>query len=175
MAKEIVIRSSGILAQKKLSLAFAESATAGCLAYEYSLTPDSGKVLKGGLVCYDAEIKKDILGISNDVIERYTPESAEVTRELAHKLYKVVPTADIFVGITGLTTPGGSENPEKPVGTMFIHLLISGQDFSLREEFTGSAEQIVSATVERVASFLIESLENMDIQVAAEGAMDQNT
>lgn len=175
MAREIVIKSSRLLAQKKLSIAFAESATAGCLAYEFSLTPDSGKVLKGGLVCYDAEIKKDILGISKEMIERYTPESAEVTRELAHRLYKVVPTADIFIGITGLTTPGGSETPAKPVGTMFIHFLLNGQDFSLREQFSGTAEQIVSATVDRVAGFLVERLENSDIQVCAGGAMDQNT
>lgn len=175
MANEAVIKSSKLLAQRKLTIAFAESATAGRLAYEYSLTPDSGKVLKGGLVCYDAEIKKDILGIPNELLEKYTPESAEVTRELAHRLHRVIPTADIFVGITGLTTPGGSENPEKPVGTMFIHFLINGQDYHLREEFKGNAEQVVSATVERTALFLIEKLENMRIKASAQDAVDQNS
>lgn len=175
MAKEIVIKSSKLIAQRKLTIAFAESATAGRLSYEYSLTPDSGKVLKGGLVCYDAEIKKDLLGISNDLIEKYTPESAEVTRELAHRLCRVIPSADIFVGVTGLTTPGGSENPQKPVGTMFIHFLINGRDFQLREEFKGNAEQVVLATVERVARFLIEKLENMDIRAGGPGAVHQNS
>lgn len=92
------------------------------------------------------------------MIERYTPESAEVTRELARKLYKVVPSADIFVAVTGLTTPGGSETPEKPVGTMFIHAVIKDQDFAVREVFTGNAEEIVAATIERAGGLLIEKL-----------------
>lgn len=162
MSKDLVIESSRIIAKKNLTLAFAESATAGRLAYEFSLTPDSGKILKGGLVCYDAGIKVNTLGISQDLIEKYTPESAEVTRELAHNLYKVIPSSDIFVAVTGLTTSGGSETAEKPVGTMFIHALINGRDFALREVFSGSAEEVVSATVNRVAALLIENLKNFD-------------
>ena len=162
MSKELVIESSRIIAKKNLTLAFAESATAGRLAYEFSLSPDSGKILKGGLVCYDASIKVDTLGISHDLIEKYTPESAEVTRELAHNLYKVIPSSDIFVAVTGLTTPGGSETADKPVGTMFIHSLINGRDLALREVFPGSAEEVVSATVNRVAVLLAENLKNFD-------------
>jgi nicotinamide-nucleotide amidase len=162
MPKELIIESSRIVAEEKLTLAFAESATAGRLAYEFSLTPDSGKILKGGLVCYDACIKEDTLGIPHEFIEKYTPESAEVTRELAHNLYKVIPSADIFVAVTGLTTPGGSETPEKPVGTMFIHALVKGRDCALREVFSGSAEEVVSATIKRVALLLIENLKKIE-------------
>ena len=145
-----------------MTLAFAESATAGRLAYEFSLVPDSGKILMGGLVCYDACIKKVTLGIPSEFIEKYTPESAEVTKELAQRLYRVIPSADIFVAVTGLTTPGGSETAEKPVGTMFIHAVIGHQDYAVREVFSGTAEEIVSATVERVARLLIEKLPDAD-------------
>ena len=158
MPIEIVVESSKLIAEQNLTIAFAESATAGNLSYQFSLTPDSGKILKGGLVCYDACIKEDILGISPELIEKYTPESAEVTRELARRLYKVVPSADIFVAVTGLTTPGGSETPEKPVGTMFIHAVIKDQDFAVREVFKGNAEEIVDATVERAGRLLMEKL-----------------
>jgi len=163
MQNELVIRSSKILADKQLTVAFAESATAGKLAYEFSLTPDSGKILKGGLVCYDACIKEDVLGISHELIEKYTPESAEVTRELARRLHKVIPSAHVFVAVTGLTTTGGSETPEKPVGTMFIHAVINRQDYPVREVFTGSAEEIVNSTIERVARLLINSLEKDEV------------
>ena len=160
MPNELVLESSKLIAAKKLTLAFAESATAGRLSYEFSLSPDSGDILKGGLVCYDACIKEDILGIPHELIERYTPESAEVTKELAQRLYKVIPSADIFVAVTGLTTIGGSETPEKPVGTMFIHALIQGQDYAIREVFSGNAQQIVADTVKRVARLLIDTLGN---------------
>lgn len=155
-----VIKSSKLLAEKELTVAFAESATAGKLSYEYSLTPDSGKILKGGLVCYDACIKEDVLGIPHELIKKYTPESAEVTKELARSLHKVVPSADVFIAVTGLTTAGGSETPEKPVGTMFIHAVISGQEFPVREVFSGSPEQIIAAAIKRVDRLLIENLGN---------------
>ena len=158
MPTEIVKECARLIAEKKLTIAFAESATAGNLSYQFSLTPESGEILKGGLVCYDANIKEDILGIEPGFIEKYTPESAEVTRELAQRLNRVIKRADIFVAVTGLTTPGGSENPEKPVGTMFIHAVIKDRDFTVREVFSGSAEEIVTATVDRVARLLIENI-----------------
>lgn len=95
-------------------------------------------------------------------MKNYTPETAEVTRELARRLYKVIPSADIYVTITGLTTPGGSETAKKPVGTMFIHALIKEQDYAIREVFLGPAEDTVSTTVEPVANLLIESLKDID-------------
>jgi nicotinamide-nucleotide amidase len=72
----------------------------------------------------------------------------------------VVPSSDIYVAVTGLTTSGGSETPEKPVGTMFIHALVNGKDHALREVFTGDAQEIVSATVKRVARLLLDTLGN---------------
>lgn len=145
-----------------MPIAFAESATAGRLAYEFSLTPDSGRILMGALVCYDACIKEVTLGIPRELIEKYTPESAEVTKELAHRLYRVIPSASIYVAVTGLTTPGGSETRDKPVGTMFIHVVIGHQDYAVREVFSGKAEEIVRATVERVARLLMEKLPDAD-------------
>ncbi|RZJ86228.1 MAG: hypothetical protein EOO20_18730 [Chryseobacterium sp.] len=50
--------------------------------------------------------------------------------------------ADIHVGVTGLTCPGGSQTKEKPMGTIFIY----GQRgnttiFSERVRFTGSKKR----------------------------------
>lgn len=141
----------------ELTIATAESATAGRLAAEISLIPECGKTLKGGIVSYDACIKEDILGVSDALVKKYTPESAEVTEDMANKLQKLI-KADIYVAITGLTTPGGSETPEKPVGTMFIHALIKGKSIPIREVFKGSAEEVVMKTIDRVAQLIIEEL-----------------
>ena len=157
MPSKIVIDSSEVLTDKKLTVAFAESATAGRLCAEYSLIPECGKMLKGGLVCYDACIKQDVLGVPEEIIKEFTPESAEVTREIAERLQQLI-KADVYVGVTGLTMPGGSETPEKPVGTMFIHAIIKGRPVAVREVYKGDAEQIVLFTVDRVARLLIEEL-----------------
>jgi nicotinamide-nucleotide amidase len=145
------------LIQQHLTIAFAESATAGRLSAEFSLVPDSGEFLTGGLVCYDACIKQDILGVPEELIKKYTPESAEVTAELARRLPKLI-KSDIQVAVTGLTTEGGSESPEKPVGTMFMHIIIKGKEINLRKEFKGEPEKIVLQTVEEVAGAILKEI-----------------
>ncbi len=143
-----------LLIENKLTLAFAESATAGRASAEFSLACDAGKFLKGGLVCYDASMKTRLLGVPEQLIEEYTPESMEITEAIARGLRKII-VADIHIGITGLPCPGGSETPEKPVGTMFICALLHGAPwFSERLQLEGSHPQIVVKTVERVALLL---------------------
>lgn len=124
MPSELLTQCSHLLKEKKLTITFAESATAGRLSAEFALIPDCGEILKGGIVCYDACIKQDILGVPESLVKKYTPESAEVTAEMARRLGNVI-KADIYVAITGLIMPGGSESPDKQVGTMFIHSIIN--------------------------------------------------
>ncbi|AEI52250.1 CinA family protein [Runella slithyformis] len=154
MPSLLVIESSKLLKSHHLTIAFAESATAGRLSAEFALDENSGKILIGGLVCYDACVKEEILGIPVPFIEKYTPESAEVTKELAERLKKFM-KSDIQVAVTGLTAPGGSETPQKPVGTMFIHLVMKDKSVGIREEFGGSPESIIMQTVDKVAELLI--------------------
>lgn len=147
-----------LLIKKKLTIAFAESATAGRIAAEFSLVPDAGKFLKGGLICYDAALKTSLLEVPEQLITDLTPESPEVTHAITLGLQRLI-AADIHVGCTGLTCPGGSETPEKPVGTMFIYGL-SGKEllFGDRSFYKGAPEEIILQTIERTAFLLIASL-----------------
>lgn len=152
-----IAECSRIMAEKNLTIAFAESATAGWLCSEFALTDQSGKVLKGGITCYDADLKVSLLGVPQDVIDKYTPESMEVTREMAYRLGKLI-EADVYVTVTGLTTPGGSETSEKPVGTMFVVALIKGEEASFRKVFSGDCEEIIHQTIRAAADLLIGEL-----------------
>lgn len=145
------------MARQGLTIAFAESATAGWLCSEFALTEESGKVLKGGIACYDAGVKVSLLGVPQQLIDQYTPESMEVTREMAYRLKDIL-ISDIQVSVTGLTTPGGSETREKPVGTMFVFALIRGREASFRKVFSGTCEQVIRQTIEAAAELLITEL-----------------
>jgi nicotinamide-nucleotide amidase len=157
MAESKISICSRLMADQGLTIAFAESATAGWLCSEFALTEESGKVLKGGIACYDADLKVKLLGVSQELIDTYTPESMEVTREMAYRLKETIPS-DIQVTVTGLTTPGGSETPEKPVGTMFVFALIRGREASFRKVFSGSCEEVIHQTIEAAADLLISEL-----------------
>ncbi|PAW93882.1 hypothetical protein CKK33_10395 [Mucilaginibacter sp. MD40] len=149
---------SKLIADKGLTIAFAESATAGWLCSEFALSEFSGSVLKGGIVCYDAALKESLLKVPHEIIERYIPESMEVTDELAKRLPALIP-ADICVGVTGLTTPGGSETQEKPVGTMFISITIRHELHHQRFNFSGDCESIIAQTIQATADMLTHILD----------------
>lgn len=155
----LIENCSRLLSECGWTIAFAESATAGRLAYEFSQTPYAGNVLKGGIVCYDACVKEDILKIPKKLVEEFTPESAEVTRAMALGLKKIM-KADVIVSITGLTAPGGSEDAGKPVGTMFYTVLMKERIEERRKVFTGTPREIVELTMEQIVKTLIHMLQD---------------
>lgn len=157
MAENKILECSRLMAEKGFTIAFAESATAGWLCSEFALAPESGTILKGGIVCYDASLKESLLAVPHDLIEKYTPESIEVTDELAKRLGVMI-ASDVQLAVTGLTTPGGSETRQKPVGTMFISALIKGRLVNAKLTFKGSPEDIIHHTVRAAAGLLIEEL-----------------
>lgn len=115
-----------LLAEKKLTITFIESASAGYLSHRFSLSPYSGDVLLGGLVCYDVWMKENVLKVPSELIDEYTAESLEVTRELIEKS-KTMLKSDLYVACTGLLKRGGSETKEKPVGTFFYCIYYRGK------------------------------------------------
>lgn len=161
MPSELLHECGRVLAEKKLTIALAESVTAGRMAAEFSLLPESGKILKGGIICYDAEVKVNLLKIDRGIIRRYTPESAEVTELLAIRLQSLI-SSDVQVGITGLCSPGGSESPDKPVGTCFIHIIIRGKPYAVRQAFSGGPEQIVLQAIDLAARKIVEAVKVRD-------------
>jgi len=161
VAESKIRQCSKLMAELGLTIAFAESATAGWLCSEFALTGESGSVLKGGIACYDADLKVSLLGVAQELIDHCTPESMEVTRAMTYCLAKLIPS-DIKVTVTGLTTPGGSETEEKPVGTMFVFALIKGREAGFRKVFKGSCEDVIQQTIKATANLLINELKQIN-------------
>lgn len=158
MPSQIVLDCCEAIAEKKWKIAFVESATAGRMCSEFSLSPRSGDILRGGISCYEVFMKENILKVPHRLIEKYTPESAEVTASLAEhssELFK----SDITVSITGLTAPGGSETQEKPVGTMFLHIILPKGYIAHREVFSGTPEEKILKTIDKAAMLIKDKLE----------------
>jgi nicotinamide-nucleotide amidase len=157
MSRKIVRECSKAIAHKGWKIAFVESATAGRMCAEFSLTKDSGSILNGGISCYSVFVKEHILQVPDGLIEEYTAESKEVTEALAVNALDFF-EAEIVVAVTGLTTPGGSETKEKPVGTMFIHILMPGVSIAHQEVFSGEQEEIVLSCIDKTAQLILNKL-----------------
>ena len=135
--------------QHKLTVAFAESCTAGLLASELSKAQGSSEVLLGGVVTYHTDAKQRLLGVKKETLELYSAESQQVTNEMVLGLHKHLP-ADVCVAVTGLCGSGASESPDKPVGTAFITILHQHKAHEYRQVFETTGEEMKQEIVDFV-------------------------
>lgn len=144
-----------LLRSKGLTLALAESVTCGLAAHQLCTCIGTSEVLQGSVVCYTAEVKCAVLGVSPARIKKYTAESQEVTDDMATKLRQLI-TADIYAAITGLAAPGGSETKGKPVGTIFLSVYYEGRRYRRRQLFRGRPVEVRRKACRALYSFIIE-------------------
>lgn len=146
--------------QYKLTVAFAESCTAGLLASEFIKGEASSEVLLGSVVTYHPVAKQRLLGVKKETLAMYTAESQQVTNEMVMGLHKHLPTADVCVAVTGLCGAGASESDEKPVGTMYFTILHENRAKELRQEFEGDCDKVRQLAVDFIFEHLSELLDN---------------
>ena len=73
-----------ICIEKGVSIAVAESCTSGLIASKLSQKPGSSNFFKGGVVAYQNEIKANVLGVSQLVIDKKTEVSSEVVTQMIY-------------------------------------------------------------------------------------------
>jgi competence/damage-inducible protein CinA-like protein len=101
-----------------LKLAVAESCTGGMLGERLTGIPGSSDVFLGGVIAYHNDVKRNMLGVRGEDIERYGAVSEEVALQMASGVRDKL-GADVGVSVTGIAGPGGG-TPEKPVGLVWI-------------------------------------------------------
>lgn len=101
-----------------LTAACAESLTGGLIAGALTAVPGSSAVVRGGVVSYAAEAKRDVLGVSPRALDEAGVVSEPVARQMAEGARERL-RADVAVAVTGIAGPGGAE-PGKPVGTVWM-------------------------------------------------------
>ncbi len=101
-----------------LTAACAESLTGGLIAGALTAVPGSSAVVRGGVVSYAAEAKRDVLGVSPRALDEAGVVSEPVARQMAEGACERL-RADVAVAVTGIAGPGGAE-PGKPVGTVWM-------------------------------------------------------
>jgi nicotinamide-nucleotide amidase len=115
---EAVIITS--LAERRQTLAVAESCTGGCLAHRLTNVPGASAVFVAGFVTYSNQAKEKFLGVQAATLATHGAVSELVAQEMAQGVRKQTGT-DYALSVTGIAGPGGA-TPAKPVGTVFIGL-----------------------------------------------------
>lgn len=110
------------LARAGLTVAVAESCTAGLLAAALTDVPGASAWFRGGLVVYADDLKVTLAEVAPTLLRQHGAVSEPTARALAEGARRRL-GADVGVGITGIAGPGGG-TPEKPVGLVFVALAL---------------------------------------------------
>ena len=145
------------LKQRSMTIATAESLTAGLMAATIASVPGASAVLMGGVVAYDERIKQKLLSVRAETLQThgvYSPECAMEMAQGAKDALKV----DITLSCTGIAGPDGG-TPETPVGTVFIAISSERGTTSQTFHFTGDRQSIRTRTVEAALALALETVE----------------
>lgn len=127
-----------LLTEKKLTVAFAESCTGGLLAKRITDVGGASAIFRCGIVSYANEVKINVLGVDAKVIEANGAVDAEVARQMADGIRKIVGD-DIGIGITGIAGPDPSEGG-KEAGLIYIAIAY-GENITCVQLKTGSGDR----------------------------------
>jgi nicotinamide-nucleotide amidase len=136
----------GMLRERDLSLAVAESVTGGLVGARLTGVAGIGDVLRGGLVAYASDIKFKLLGV---------PEGPVVCLEAAAAMaagVRKLLDADVGLATTGVAGP--EEQDGQPVGTVFLGLAIGDQLDSTIVRLPGDPNRIREYGVISLLNFL---------------------
>ena len=107
-----------LLAQEKMTVAAAESCTAGMFTATLADNPGASEVLSESVVTYSNDAKEKYLGVSHETLSKFGAVSYETAKEMAEGIKKAA-GSDIGVSITGIAGPGGGTK-DKPVGLVYV-------------------------------------------------------
>jgi nicotinamide-nucleotide amidase len=109
-----------LLTQQNKTISTAESCTGGKIAQVLTSVSGASKYFKGSVVSYATETKISVLGLSEDLIKEHSVVSADVAREMAINIQKLMKT-DYAIATTGNAGPSKGDS-DAEVGSVFIAL-----------------------------------------------------
>lgn len=107
------------LAHRGLTLATAESLTAGGLSSRIAEVPGTSVALLGGVVAYASAVKRNVLGVDAQLLADRGAVDPDVAAAMARGAASCT-GADIGIATTGVAGPEPHEG--KPVGTVYLGL-----------------------------------------------------
>jgi nicotinamide-nucleotide amidase len=106
------------LGEKKFTLSVAESLTGGFISQKIVSLSGASSFFKGGVTAYSNEAKTGLLGVPEELVEKYGAVSEQVALAMARGARARFLTS-CAIATTGIAGPTGA-TPEKPVGLVYI-------------------------------------------------------
>jgi nicotinamide-nucleotide amidase len=151
LAEEVV----GLLIARGETISTAESLTGGLVAAALTSVPGASAAFRGGVVAYATDLKAAVLGVPDDLLERYGAVHPAVAEAMAEGARSRMWTT-VGVATTGVAGPDPADG--KPVGTVFIAVAGPGGTVGRELALSGDRAAIRRDTVESTLNLLAGSL-----------------
>ena len=151
LAEEAVTGAIG----RGLTVATAESLTAGMVAAMLADTPGASGMLQGGVVCYQNSVKAGVLGVPRELLDTVGAVDGQVAEAMAEGARRVC-GADIGVSTTGVAGP--EPHGGKDVGSVYIGVATAEGSTSFGYSFEGNRPEIRGQACAAALERLLEAL-----------------
>ena len=141
-----------MMVDRKVTLAVAESCTAGLLGARFTDAAGSSDFFRGGILAYADQVKIAHLGVPTEDLAKFGAVSEQVVKAMASGCRDKLGT-DYALAVSGISGPGGGTE-EKPVGTTWVAVATPEGVFAGRYRFPGDRPRNRLLTVAAAADTL---------------------
>ena len=152
----------GMLQERELTVACAESCTGGNLAHRITQVPGSSAYFLGSVVSYANDVKARVLGVSRNDIANYGAVSKEVVEAMVKGVGSLM-RSHCAIATSGIAGPDGG-TPLKPVGTVWIAVKYGEQIVSECLHFNGDRNTVIESATNHGMVMLINMIRNSYIE-----------
>ena len=146
-----------LLTERNQTVCTAESLTGGRIAATLVEVPGASAYFKGSLVVYTAALKEELLGISKELIDKYTVVSSEVAIQMAIQARLKLKT-DYAIAVTGNAGPTTDHN-DKSVGLVYISIASKDEVIAHEFNFGQPREKVLKRTVNKALELFAKEIQ----------------
>ena len=141
-----------LLTSNNQTISLAESCTGGKISQVLSAVSGASKYYKGAIVCYDTQVKIDVLGISEAIIKEHSVVSAQVATQMALQVKKLL-KSDYTIATTGNAGPSKGDSIAE-IGTVFIAIATPTEVIVEEFNFGQPREKVIDRAVNKAFEML---------------------
>ena len=145
-----------LLTQHSKTISTAESCTGGKIAQVLTSVSGASNYFRGSVVSYATDTKVSVLGVSQKSIDDHTVVSAEVAKEMAIGIQKLMKT-DYAIATTGNAGPSKGDS-DATVGTVFIAIATPNELICEEFNFGQPREKVIDRAVNKAFEILLKEI-----------------
>jgi nicotinamide-nucleotide amidase len=151
----------GMLFNQKATLSTAESCTGGKIAELIASVPGASGYFKGSVVAYASEVKINVLGVPESLIQEHSVVSAEVAKVMALNVKRLLKT-DYAIATTGNAGPTKGD-ASADVGTVFIALATPNDIIVEMFNFGQPREKVIDRATVKGLEMLLKEISKKEL------------